>query len=119
MGRAWPLSLLLSVCERVCERVCVLFNASWFGRVVQDVFYGVPFAAPPLGNLRWKTPQQVFSPSLALLFPPHAPPPHSQRNLDSVWPEGLLWQVVPWSGIRDATRFGPNCMSTKGDYVHG
>jgi acetyl esterase/lipase len=36
------------------------------------VFRGIPYAAPPLGELRWKPPQPV----------------------------------VPWSGIRAATRFG-------------
>jgi para-nitrobenzyl esterase len=34
------------------------------------IFYGIPYAAPPTGNLRWKPPQPV----------------------------------VPWSGVRDATR---------------
>jgi para-nitrobenzyl esterase len=38
-------------------------------------FLGIPFTAPPVGDLRWKSPQ-----------------PH----------EG-------WSGVRDATAFGPSC----------
>jgi para-nitrobenzyl esterase len=38
-------------------------------------FLGIPYAAPPVGNLRWQAPQ----------------PPAS------------------WSGIRDATQFGPRC----------
>ena len=41
-----------------------------------QVFRGVPFAAPPVADLRWREPQPV----------------------------------VPWSGIRDATQFGPRCM---------
>jgi para-nitrobenzyl esterase len=40
------------------------------------IFRGVPFAAPPVADLRWREPQPV----------------------------------VPWSGIRSATEFGPRCM---------
>ncbi len=40
-----------------------------------SVFEGIPFAAPPLGNLRWREPQPV----------------------------------VPWAGIRDATRAASPC----------
>src|SRR5690606_39524328 len=36
----------------------------------------IPFAAPPVGNLRWKPPQPV----------------------------------VPWTGVRQATAFGTQCM---------
>lgn len=40
------------------------------------VFKGVPFAQPPVDELRWKEPQPA----------------------------------LPWSGVREATRFGPRCM---------
>src|SRR5256885_16368689 len=40
------------------------------------VFKGIPFAAPPVGDLRWREPMPV----------------------------------KPWSGVRDATLFGPRCM---------
>jgi para-nitrobenzyl esterase len=39
-------------------------------------FQGIPYAAPPVGALRWKPPQPV----------------------------------APWSGVRQARRFGPRCM---------
>ena len=41
-----------------------------------QIFRGVPFAAPPVADLRWREPQPV----------------------------------VPWSGIRQATKFAPRCM---------
>lgn len=40
------------------------------------VFKGVPFAAPPIGALRWRAPQPV----------------------------------VPWRGVRDASKFGDSCV---------
>ncbi len=49
------------------------------GAILPDsvrIFRGIPFAAPPLGDLRWKPPQPAR----------------------------------PWDGVRDATRFGPQCM---------
>ena len=39
-------------------------------------FKGIPFAAPPVGDLRWKPPQPVQN----------------------------------WTGVRQATQFGPRCM---------
>jgi para-nitrobenzyl esterase len=39
-------------------------------------FLGIPYAAPPTGDLRWRAPQPV----------------------------------EPWSGVRDASRFGPSCI---------
>src|SRR6185437_15580896 len=45
-------------------------------------FLGLPYAAPPMGNLRWRAPQPAAA----------------------------------WSGVRDATRFGPSCpQSTMGN----
>ncbi|HEX3423491.1 MAG TPA: carboxylesterase/lipase family protein [Sphingomicrobium sp.] len=46
------------------------------GRSPLRVFRGIPFAAPPVGDLRWREPRPV----------------------------------LPWSGIRNATQFGPRCM---------
>jgi len=42
------------------------------------VYKGIPFAPPPVGNLRWKEPQPVAS----------------------------------WQGVRDADKFGPDCMQS-------
>lgn len=46
-----------------------------------EAFKGLPFAAPPVGNLRWRPPQRV----------------------------------VPWPGVREAGRFGPDCMRPAAD----
>lgn len=46
-----------------------------------EVFKGIPFAAPPVGDLRWRAPQPV----------------------------------APWQGVRDATRFGHDCMRPAAD----
>jgi para-nitrobenzyl esterase len=45
-----------------------------------DAFKGVPFAAPPVGDLRWRPPQPA----------------------------------APWTGVRQATEFGANCMQGRG-----
>jgi para-nitrobenzyl esterase len=52
-------------------------NGAVRGKVVSGVndFLGIPYAAPPVGPLRWKAPQPAAN----------------------------------WSGVRDATTFGPNC----------
>ena len=53
--------------------------------VIQDgiaVYRGIPYAAPPVGELRWRPPQPV----------------------------------APWSGVRDATKFGHACPQLKGIY---
>lgn len=46
------------------------------GAIPLEEFQGIPYAAPPVGALRWQPPQPVR----------------------------------PWSGVRQARRFGPRCM---------
>ena len=46
-----------------------------------EAFKGLPFAAPPVGDLRWRPPQPV----------------------------------VPWQGVREAVRFGHDCMRPAAD----
>src|SRR5277367_7144182 len=47
-----------------------------------DEFLGIPYAAPPVGALRWQPPQPAAS----------------------------------WSGVRDATQFGPHCPQVAGPF---
>jgi para-nitrobenzyl esterase len=58
-------------------------NGRLAGELMPDgvrVFRGIPYAAPPTGDLRWRDPQAPAS----------------------------------WSGVRDATTFGPRCMQAAG-----
>lgn len=48
------------------------------------VFRGIPYAAPPTGDLRWRPPQRAAA----------------------------------WSGVRDATQFGPECPQTQSSAIY-
>jgi para-nitrobenzyl esterase len=50
-------------------------SGKWIQDGKEKAFLGLPYATPPIGNLRWKAPEAS----------------------------------IPWSGVRDATRFGNRC----------
>jgi para-nitrobenzyl esterase len=83
-GKAWIGAALIALAG-VCMQPAVaqIGVVSVTGGSVEGVtanavtsFKGIPFAAPPVGDLRWRSPQPVR----------------------------------PWTGIRRADRFGPECM---------
>ena len=84
MGKAW-IGAALTAIAVMCVRPAVaqIGIVSVTGGRVEGVtadgvtsFKGIPFAAPPVGDLRWRAPQPVR----------------------------------PWTGIRKADQFGPECM---------
>jgi len=73
----------LSISAYAADPVLTVTGGSIRGVVLPAggaVFQGIPFAAPPVGELRWR--------------PPSA--------------------VKPWTGVRDATVFGPPCAQNAG-----
>lgn len=73
--------VLLPVLTNASDRLVLMTESgSLRGELSADEsvlsFKGIPYAAPPVGALRWKAPQPV----------------------------------APWSGVRDATEFGPRAM---------
>jgi para-nitrobenzyl esterase len=84
MGKAWigaALTAIALLCVRPAAAQIGIVSVT--GGRIQGVtadgitsFKGIPFAAPPVGNLRWRAPQPVR----------------------------------PWTGIRQADQFGPECM---------
>jgi para-nitrobenzyl esterase len=85
LARAAWIGATLAAVALVCARPAaaqigiVTVTSGRVGGVTADgitSFKGIPFAAPPVGNLRWRAPQPVR----------------------------------PWSGIKKADHFGPECM---------
>ncbi len=56
------IALLLTGCGKTPQSTLVKVEGGMVQGIVEDgltVFKGIPFAAPPIGDLRWKTPQPV------------------------------------------------------------
>ena len=79
-------------CLRLCAQTAApqikidagTLQGSWVASAPHvAAFLGIPYAAQPVGNLRWKAPQ---------------PPP-------------------TWSGIREATKYGPACPQTPSPWL--
>jgi len=72
--------MALPVCAGFAADRVKIANGTLEGAATQSAgireFKGIPFAEPPVGNLRWSAPQPV-------------------KN---------------WTGVRQATQFGPRCM---------
>jgi len=77
------LALMLNACSTAPE--VVTESGALRGTVTDDVlsFKGIPFAAPPVGEWRWRPPQAV----------------------------------APWSGIRDASKYGAFCAQPDSDML--
>ena len=87
-GMGYPMKLVKAACVVIVLSIAASAHAQiqdaavTGGRVAGVVangvasFKGVPFAASPVGTLRWKAPQAV----------------------------------TPWSGVKQATAFGPSCI---------
>jgi len=77
---AWAvafLALSAGVCAAPAPPVAKLDSGLISGAAVDEivVFRGIPYAAPPVGALRWRAPRRL----------------------------------QPWSGVREASAFGPSC----------
>ena len=74
-----------------------------------NTFLGLPYAAPPTGNLRGRAPQ----PAAAWAGVRDAPPPGRSRASARPGAAGSdrrgALPAAAWSGVRDATQFGPSC----------
>ncbi len=84
IGGAVLMTILAGPCAAATPPVVALDSGRIVGEAAGDIliFRGVPYAAPPVGELRWQVPKKA----------------------------------PPWSGVRDATKFGLPCpqASTEG-----
>jgi carboxylesterase type B len=78
-----------------------------------DSFNGVPFAQPPVGNLRLKPPQSITKPYgtiTATGVPTACPQFGSTDNLNDL-PTGVLGQILDLPIVQTASKAGEDCLT--------
>ena len=99
IAKMLALAIVCAVIGHRLDPACLTQGASClvatFNGAVQGVdrgsscaFLGIPFAAPPIGNLRWKSPQPAAAWAPAVLNATAAPPACAQLNSATGQPMG-------------------------------
>ncbi len=97
------LLIVISSCSKT-KPGQVKVEGGWIQGIVEDsltVFKGIPFAAPPVGDLRWKAPQPVEKWDSVLQTTKFAPAPFQGGNPPSGKSEDCLYLNV-WTPAKSA-----------------